>query len=246
MARWLACLFLSCMRARASVHQCRKWAAISFQTERMMVSQLLSLTSRVAYVCFITFCVSSVEALHCPKTYMHDPISLASFSSLGWKRQKSTLLQKFKCGGYERRGEGEREMCVCVQCRMGYGRCMRAARMGYGRCMRAEKKDRGWALNAGRVDAACTHVRSPSGRRTEGSVVSALGANAARPAASCCLPSIAAIEATAPAPIPQPGTLPASRSLDVMRPETPVLSLRRRPGRPHCCVCALLRCCCCP
>jgi len=50
----LASLFLSCimaarMRARASVHQCRKWAAISFQTERMMVSQLLSLTSRVAY-----------------------------------------------------------------------------------------------------------------------------------------------------------------------------------------------------
>ena len=57
------------------------------------------------------------------------------------------------------------------------------------------------------------------------------------------LPSIAAIEARAPAAIPQPGTLPASRSLDVMRPETSsVLPRRRRPGRPHCCVCALLRC----
>jgi hypothetical protein len=46
---FLSCIMAACMRARASVHQCRKWAAISFQTERMMVSQLLSLTSRVAY-----------------------------------------------------------------------------------------------------------------------------------------------------------------------------------------------------
>jgi hypothetical protein len=49
-------------------YMCRKWAAISFQTEMMMVSQLLSITSRVAK-CLLSS-VSSVEALHCPKAYM--------------------------------------------------------------------------------------------------------------------------------------------------------------------------------
>jgi hypothetical protein len=73
-------------------YMCRKWAAISFQTEMMMVSQLLSITSRVAK-CLLSS-VSSVEALHCPKAYMIS--SLLACLSLGWKKQKKIFYSTAK------------------------------------------------------------------------------------------------------------------------------------------------------
>jgi len=97
---------------------------------------------------------------------------------------------------------------------------------GMAGCMRAEKKDRGWGLEC-RAGGCSMHARLVAVRAEDGGIGRIL---------LLLPPSIAAIEATAPAPIPHSRTLPASRSLDVMRPETSVL--RRRP---HCCVCALLQ-----
>lgn len=95
-------------------------------------------------------------------------------------------------------------------------------------------------MNAGRVDAACSHVWSPSGRRTEeGSVVSALGGNAApaRPAAAFNCRDRGHSARCCPRSHPshaRPGTLPASRSLDVMRPESSSVLSLSLSLRPHC------------
>jgi hypothetical protein len=154
----------------------------------------------------------------------------------GKGRRFSTLLLQ-KCGG----GERGRRLLPYGLCRCMGGREEEKEGQGLGPAMPGGG---GW------MQSSMQHART-SGRRHghgggSGRIRIALGGNAAlrvlpHPAAAA---ADTFIEATAPAAILPPGTLPASRSLDVMRPPSspllsfpPSLARRRRPH--YCCVCAL-------
>jgi hypothetical protein len=152
-------------------------------------------------------------------------------------KEEGFLLFYCKSVGAEREGG--------VYCPMGYAGA-------WGREEEKEGQGLGPAMpgGGGWMQSSMQHART-SGRRHghgggSGRIRIALGGNAAlrvlpHPAAAA---ADTFIEATAPAAILPPGTLPASRSLDVMRPPSspllsfpPSLARRRRPH--YCCVCAL-------